>query len=116
MLVLTDHKPLITLFGDRTLDEIANPRLFRLKQRSLLWRFKILHKPGKLYLAPGAISRHPVESIYETKDEVGISDSEILAEIRSPDSECIITSHQVDDNFKALTFDRVKKKLRKINR
>ena len=29
--VVTDHKPLVKIFGDRTLDEIANPRLFRLK-------------------------------------------------------------------------------------
>ena len=108
LLVLTDHKPLVKLFGDRTLDEIANPRLFRLKQRSLLWRFKIRHKPGKLHLAPDAMSRHPVETICETEDEVEISASEILAGIRLPDSECIIASHQVGDNFQAVTFDRVK--------
>ena len=111
MLVLTDHKPLVKLFGDRTLDEIANPRLFRLKQRSLLWRFKILHKPGKLHLAPDAMSRHPVE----TKDEVEISASEILAGIRLPDSECIIASNQVGDNFRAVTFDRVKEETLKDN-
>jgi len=67
-------------------------------------RFKILHKPGKLHLAPDAMSRHPVE----TKDEVEISASEILAGIRLPDSECIIASNQVGDNFRAVTFDRVK--------
>jgi hypothetical protein len=31
LLVVTDHKPLVKILGDRTLDEIANPRLFRLK-------------------------------------------------------------------------------------
>ena len=36
LIVVTDHKPLVKLFGDCTLDEIANPRLFRLKQRSLM--------------------------------------------------------------------------------
>ena len=111
IIYLTDHKPLVKLFGDRTLDEIANPRLFRLKQRSLLWRFKILHKPGKLHLAPDAMSRHPVE----TKDEVEISASEILAGIRLPDSECIIASNQVGDNFRAVTFDRVKEETLKDN-
>jgi len=104
LLVLTDHKPLVKLFGDRTLDEIANPRLFQLKQRSLLWRFKIQHKPGKLHLALDAMSRHPVETIYETEDEVEISASEILAGICLPDS----ASHQVGDNFQAVTFDQVK--------
>ena len=28
LLVLTDHKPLVKLFGDRTLDGIANPSPF----------------------------------------------------------------------------------------
>ena len=73
LLVLTDHKPLVKLFGDRTLDEIANPRLFRFKQKSLLWRFKIKNKPGKLHLAPDAMSGHLVETSYETEDEVEIS-------------------------------------------
>ena len=50
------------------------------------------------------MSRYPVE----TKDEVEISASEILAGIRLPDSECMIESHQVGDNFQAVTFDRVK--------
>ena len=108
LLVLTDNKPLVKLFGDRKLDVIANTRSFRLKQRSLLWSFKILQKPGKQHLAPYEMSRHRVERIYEVKDEVGISISKILAGIRLPDSECIIESHQVGDNFQAVTFDRVK--------
>ena len=33
LVVITDHKPLVKIFGDRTLDEITNSRLFRLKQR-----------------------------------------------------------------------------------
>ena len=35
LVVVTDHKPLVKLLGDRTLDEIANTRLFRSKQRTL---------------------------------------------------------------------------------
>jgi hypothetical protein len=34
LVVVTDHKPLVKIFGDRTLDEITNSRLFRLKQRT----------------------------------------------------------------------------------
>ena len=41
------------------------------------------------------MSRHPVETVHKTKDEVEISASEILAGIRLPDSECIIASNQV---------------------
>jgi len=35
LVVITDHRPLVKIFGDRTLDEITNSRLFRLKQRIL---------------------------------------------------------------------------------
>ena len=41
LVVVTDHKPLTKLFGDRTLDEISNTRLFRLKQRTLPWKFEV---------------------------------------------------------------------------
>ncbi len=59
LVVVNDHKPLVKIFGDRTLDEITNSRLFRLKQRTLPWRFDIKHLPGKSNLAADATSRHP---------------------------------------------------------
>jgi hypothetical protein len=59
LLVVTDHKPLVKIFGDRTLDEITNTRLFRLKQRTLPWRFDIMHMPGKANHAADATSCHP---------------------------------------------------------
>ena len=37
--VITDHKPLVKLFGDRSLNDIPNPRLLRLKERSLRYKF-----------------------------------------------------------------------------
>lgn len=62
LLIVTDHKPLVKILGDRTLDEISNSRLFRLKQRTLPWRFKIIHMPGKTNDAADATSRHPSPS------------------------------------------------------
>jgi hypothetical protein len=59
LLVVTDHKPLTKIFGDRTLDEISNTRLFRLKQRTLPWHFRIAHLPGNTNHAADATSRHP---------------------------------------------------------
>ena len=46
LVVVTDHKPLVKIFGDRTLDEIISTQFFPLKQRTLLWRFEIFHMPG----------------------------------------------------------------------
>ena len=63
LLVVTDHKPLTKVFGDRTLDEITNTRLFRLKQRTLPWRFDIAYLPGKTNLAADATSRHPTSTV-----------------------------------------------------
>ena len=62
LIVVTDHKPLVKIFGDRTLDEISNSRLFRLKQRTLPWRFEMHHLPGKSNSAADATSKHPSPS------------------------------------------------------
>ena len=35
LLIMTDHKPLVKLFGDRKLEDITNPRLARLKEATL---------------------------------------------------------------------------------
>ena len=59
LVVATDHKPLVKKFGDRTLDEIPNTRLFRLKQRTLPWHFRTVHMPGKTNHAADAASRYP---------------------------------------------------------
>ena len=59
LIVVTDHEPIVKLLGDRTLDEIANTRLFRLKQRTLPWNYQIFHLPRKTNFAADAASRHP---------------------------------------------------------
>ena len=43
LLVVTDHKSLVKILGDKPLDEIQNSRLFRLKQRVGMWNFDIMH-------------------------------------------------------------------------
>ena len=62
LIVVTDHKPLVKILGDRTLDEISSTRIFRLKQRTLPWSFNIAHLPGKTNTAADATSRHPSSS------------------------------------------------------
>ena len=64
LLVVTDHKPLVKIFGDRTLDEIHNTRLFRLKQRALPWHFEVVYMPGKTNSAADATSRHPTSTCH----------------------------------------------------
>jgi len=57
--VIVDHKPLTKIFGDRRLDEIDNPRLFRLKCRTLMWRFEIQYQRGESNPFADAMSRYP---------------------------------------------------------
>ena len=58
--VVTDHQPIVKLFGDRTLDEISNPRLLKLKERTFPWKFETVYLPGKGNFFADARSRNPV--------------------------------------------------------
>ena len=57
--VAVDHKPLLGLLGDRHLEDIPNPRLQNLKEKTLRYRFKLVHVPGSKHSVPDAASRHP---------------------------------------------------------
>ena len=57
LLVCTDHKPLLGIWNDKEMEIIENPRLIRLKEKTLGWRFKIIHVPGKKLCGPDALSR-----------------------------------------------------------
>ena len=82
LLVVTDHKPLVGLFEDRTLDEVPNTRLFRLKERTLQWNFKTIYLPGKTNLAADATSRHPSPDIVtHSQSHADIAESLIVASI-----------------------------------
>jgi len=66
--VAVDHKPLIRILNDRELCSISNPRLLHLKEKTLMYRFKIVHIPGKSKKMKIAdtTSRNPVQ---ETEDD-----------------------------------------------
>ena len=58
LLVVTDHAPLLGIFGNRDLNKISNPRLFKLKEKILPFRFTIQHCPGKWHRGSDAMSRN----------------------------------------------------------
>ncbi|XP_048575650.1 uncharacterized protein LOC116619407 [Nematostella vectensis] len=62
LIVAVDHKPLLKVFGDRSLDEIPNSRLRNLKEKTLRYKFRMVHIPGARHKAADAISRHPTGS------------------------------------------------------
>ena len=57
--VAVDHKPLLKVFGDRAIDQIGNTRLRNLKEKTLRYRFKMIHIPGVRNKTPDALSRYP---------------------------------------------------------
>lgn len=58
--IAVDHKPLLKIFGDRSLEDIPNPRLRNLKEKTLAFKFTMIHVPGIKHKAADAISRNPV--------------------------------------------------------
>ena len=57
LIVAVDHKPLLKTFGDRCLNDIPNPRLRNLKEKSLRYRFRVVHIPCLHHAAADAVSR-----------------------------------------------------------
>ena len=77
-MVVTDHKPLVNIFGDRTLNEIQNTRIFRLKQRTLPWLFQVHYMPGKTNLAADAASRYPSLTNKVNSHDSDLTDESLL--------------------------------------
>ena len=65
--IAVDHRPLLKIFGDRTLDHISNTRLRNLKERTLKYQFQMVHIPGAKNRAPDTLSRHPTGDSHPPK-------------------------------------------------
>ena len=59
LIIAVDHKPLLKILGDRCLDDIPNTRLRKLKEKTLCYRFDIVHIPGVKHKAADGLSRYP---------------------------------------------------------
>ena len=72
LILAVDHKPLLKILGDRELGEIENPRILNFKEKTLRWRFKVVHIPGVLHKIADATSRSPV------KQDIGVQACDTL--------------------------------------
>ena len=59
--VATDHRPLVPILNGKGLQDIANPRLQRLKECLAPYNFAAVWHQGRLHAIPDALSRYPVE-------------------------------------------------------
>ena len=76
LIIAVDHKPLLKVFGDRSLEDITNARLRNLKEKSLRYRFRMVHIPGVRHKAADAVSRHPTGT---TKPDLLVLPDDIAA-------------------------------------
>ena len=67
-LIETDHKPLVSLLGQKTLDELP-PRIQRFRMRLMRFRYSISHVPGKDLITADTLSRAPVVESQEPQDK-----------------------------------------------
>ena len=59
LILAVDHKPLLKIVGNRSLEDIPNSRLRNLKEKTLRYKFKTVHIPGIKHRAADCVSRHP---------------------------------------------------------
>ena len=113
LIIAVDHKPLLKVFGDRSLEGIPNPRLRNLKEKSLRFRFRLLHIPGKKNKAADGISRYPVgaPSTLHLPDDMAPLSHILLDEARdiAPDSEEdeVVTTCTLE-HIKSITWDNIR--------
>ena len=56
----TDHKPLLGILNNATLDSMDNPRIIRLTEKTMGWIFQPIYIPGKEIGGTDALSRYGV--------------------------------------------------------
>ena len=55
LIIVVDHKPLLKVLGNRSLEDITNGQLRNLKEKTLRYKFRMVHIPGVRYKAADAI-------------------------------------------------------------
>ena len=111
--VATDHSSLVNILGDQSLADIENPRLARIKEGALWWKFKIVHMTGKKQLAADATSRrnklpavmHKVSVTELDDDEEESAWNDIVAVLNSVRSKVMAVMNS--DKIKVITWDRL---------
>lgn len=58
LIIAVDHKSLLKIIGDRSLEDIPNSRLRNLKEKTPRYRLRVIHIPGVKHRATDCISRH----------------------------------------------------------
>ena len=60
LIVCVDHKPLLKIFSDCSLNNISNLWLHKFKEKTLQYQFIMMHIPGVKHKIPDTLSHYPV--------------------------------------------------------
>ena len=92
----TDHKPLLGLLSaDTSLEKVDNPRLLRLKEKTLGWVFTTIYIPGKQLGGTDALSRYGVRHAdCNEGSELGVR-KHLVGLLATVESD----SEQIDEDF-----------------
>ena len=71
LIIVVDHKPLVGLLNEKSLDDVANTRLFRLKEKTMPWKSRSYINPAKQNLFADATSRNTCSM--EEKGSIGVN-------------------------------------------
>ena len=107
LVVVTDHKPLLKILSDKSLDEISNHRIFSLKQQTLPWQFQSVHTPKRSNEAADAISRQPAG---EDPPAIKVFINTLLTGQYISD---VVTVATIGHNFSGLSWDTIAEETRK---
>ena len=104
--IVTDHKPLLQLFGEKPVSPMASARITRWQMLLGAHQYEIRYKPGKEHCNADGLSRLPLKS-QETEEEVSFI--HLLSELDSSP----ITAQEIKSSLKKdLTLSRVREYLR----
>ena len=95
LIIAVDHKPLLKLLGDRSLNDISNNRLRNLKEKTLRYHFTMVHVPGVKHKAADTLSRHPTGS---TKPDLMRLPDDIATSTETPDLSFLPLFRSEDDS------------------
>ena len=108
--IATDHRPLLKIFGDRSLEDLPNVRLRNLKEKSLRYKFALVHVPGVKHKAADAVSRQPSGSRRPEKLHLPDDVANICQTEEDVHEDQWIRSAQIAalNDLKTLTWEKVK--------
>ncbi len=99
--ILTDHKASISLLNHKTLDQIDNPRILRLKEKLSCYDFEAIFINGRKHFVADALSRNPHFSAPEI-NEADISSGVIAAFTTDPLMQDIFDAAEKDTDYQAV--------------